>query len=81
MEFVEVSTANIRERIRAEIRRLLGTSPDGCGWYSLEKRFGIARQEFPPHTNIMTFLTELEAEGEVERKTVDGKERYVVVVR
>ena len=78
MELVEVMTANIRERIRAEITRLVGTSPEGCGWYSLEMRFGIPRQEFPPNTNIMTFLTELEAEGAVRRETVDGKDRYVL---
>ncbi|MEY4582141.1 MAG: hypothetical protein RL701_6844 [Pseudomonadota bacterium] len=66
-----------RDRIIAEIKRLLGTTPEGCSWYALEQRFGIARQDFPPNTNVMTFLKELEADGEVQRRTVNGKERYV----
>jgi predicted transcriptional regulator len=70
---------SIRDRIRTEIRRILAATPDGCGWYSLEMRFGISRQEFPPNTNIMTFIEELESEGEIHREKVEGRERFVLV--
>jgi hypothetical protein len=66
-----------QQRIEAELLRILRASPEGCGWYALEMQCGIPRAEFPPGTNVMTFLEALESEGAVRKVDHQGKQRYV----
>lgn len=69
------------DQIKSDLLRILRDNPDGCGWYALEIRCRVPRAEFPPGTNVMTFLDALEAEGAVRKVEHLGKQRYVAVDR
>lgn len=63
---------NTTERkIRKEILELVERRGP-VGWYGIEHGLKISRAEFPDDCNVMTYLTQLEAEGFI-RKDETGK--------
>ncbi|WP_299409960.1 hypothetical protein [uncultured Roseobacter sp.] len=63
----------IREEISRRLVDLISRK-EPVGWYVIEHSFTLQRSNFPDGTNVMTYLDELEAKGEIEK---DGDGNYL----
>jgi hypothetical protein len=67
------------DQVASEIANTVRNSPDGLGWYGVEMRCRIPRSEFPDGVNVRDVLEYLVEEGVLEKKSVEGKEKYIAV--
>jgi len=62
--------------IFAALLSYLDKHPEGSGWYRIEMACGIPRDQFPPGTNMMTYLQAMVAAGLIRTEKLNGKERF-----
>jgi hypothetical protein len=51
------------------------------GWYGIERRLRVPRNEFKEGYTLMTYLEELVSAGVITRVDVSGQERFVLAAQ